>query len=145
MTARKQNDTAFLDMACVGQLRRDEEAEPTQSQKQSPVERNAKGTNRAKKQVNIQARREIQGLDQERARDGTRERLRLGHEFPNMGETGNTTNEGNMCESAWSSPTRMAVANASKKRTFLDKAGSKEPEFKKRRTFKRSQEGERIG
>ena len=38
-------------------------------------------------QVIIQARRKIQkGLDQERARDGTRERLRLGHEFRNIGD-----------------------------------------------------------
>ena len=29
-----------------------------------------------------------------------------------------------MCESAWSSPTHSAVANVSKKRTFLDKARS---------------------
>ena len=79
-----------------GAARRDEEAAPTRSQRQSPVKINAKGTNRAKKQVNIRARREIrQGLDQERARDGTRERLRLGHEFRNIGETGITTNKGN--------------------------------------------------
>ena len=79
-----------------GAARRDEKASPTWSQRQSPVEIDAKGTNRAKKQVIIQARRKIrQGLDQEGARDGTRERLRLGHEFRNIGETGITTNKGN--------------------------------------------------
>ena len=79
-----------------GAARRDEKVALTQSQRQNPVEIDAKGMNRAKEQVIIQARRKIrQGLDQERARDGARERLRLGHELRNIGETGITTNKGN--------------------------------------------------
>ena len=75
---------------------RDEKAASTRSQRQSPIEIDVKGTNRAKEQVILQARRKIQqGLDQERARDGARERLRLGHELRNIGETGITTNKGN--------------------------------------------------
>ena len=93
MTARNKNETAFLDM---GQLVDKKRRRLLWAKDKVWSRENAKGTNRAKKQVNNQARREIrQGLDQERARDGTREWLRLGHEFRNIGETGITTNEGN--------------------------------------------------
>ena len=86
MTVRNKNETAFLDMAHVGQLGEMKRRRLLGAKDKVRSRENAKGTNRAKKQVNNQARREIrQGLDQERAWDGTRERLRLGHEFRNIG------------------------------------------------------------
>ena len=95
MTSRNKNETAFLDIASVGQLGEMKRRRLLGAKDKVRSRENTKGTNRAKKQVNNQARRKIrQGLDQERARDGTRERLRLGHEFRNIGETGTTTNEG---------------------------------------------------
>ena len=96
MTSSKQKGDRILRHGVRGAARGDEKAAPTRSQRQSPVEIDAEGTNRAKEQVIIQARRKIrQGLDQERARDGTREQLRLGHEFRNIGETGIATDKGN--------------------------------------------------
>ena len=79
-----------------GAARRDEKSASTLSQRQSPVEIDVMGMNRAKEQVTLQARRKIrQGIDQEGARDGSRERLRIGHKLRNIGETGVTTNKGN--------------------------------------------------
>ena len=76
----------------------DEETRKTmakRSQRRNPVQIYAKSPYRAKQEVVIQTSSKIgQGLNQEGARDGAGERLRLGNELKDIRKTGITMNEG---------------------------------------------------
>ena len=68
-----------------GVTRRHEKTMTKRSQRTSPVEINAESPDRAKQEVVIKTSRKVgQGLYQEGARDGTGERLRLGHKLWNI-------------------------------------------------------------
>ena len=59
------------------------------SQRTSPVQTNSERPHRAKQEVVFKTRHKVgQGLHQEGARDGTGERLRLGHKLRNIGKAG---------------------------------------------------------
>ena len=94
MTSRKKKEIAFFERARDGR-RGDTKRRWQRSQRSSPVKINAERPYRAKQEVVIKTSRKVrQGLDQEGARDGTSERLRLGNKLRNVRETGITTNKG---------------------------------------------------
>ena len=65
------------------------------SQRSNPVQIDAESPDRPEQDVVIKTSRKIgQGWDQEGARDGTGERLRLGHKLRDIRKTGITMNKG---------------------------------------------------
>ena len=75
--------------------RRHKKAMAQRRQRPSPVQINAEGPHRAQKKVDIKTSCKVgQGLNQEGARDGTCEQLRLGNKLWYVRETGIQTHKG---------------------------------------------------
>ena len=89
MTSRKKKDTAFLTW-------RERGDEANGSDRTSPIQINVEGMHRTQQEIVIEVRCKIgQRRHQEGARDGTGERLRLGHKLRNIRDTGGGPHKGN--------------------------------------------------
>ena len=95
MTSLRKNDTAFFDIAREGR-RGDTKRRWRPGDKdlaRGRYKRRAR-TGHKRRSVSRPAANVSQGLHQERARDGTGERLRLGDKLRDVGKTGIRTNKG---------------------------------------------------
>ena len=131
--------------------RRHKKAMAKRRQRPSPVKINAEGPHGAQKKVVIKTSCKVwQGLNQEGARDGTYERLRLGNKLRCIREAGIQTHKGDNGRKSLQLTNSFGRSEGQQKKRLLRQStkgslgqGSNCDELRNRKTLAKSQEGGR--